>query len=155
VHASPGKGHALSQAAAQLCPGGLADPFLSTGDAAEVWEASKAVEFFPASHQPCATPSQSLSSQVVVTTTQPPQREARSPRGRGWRDHQPSPPDLLLTDIQPRTPQTEPSNLVFFQAGSQPTFGDIKRWRINRRPWERAPIINRPREQTPVPPSQL
>lgn len=62
---------------------------------------------------------------------------------------------LLLTSC-PLTfnhahPKTEPSNLVFFQAGSQPPFGDIKIWRINRCPWERAPITNCPWEQTQVP----
>lgn len=52
-------------------------------------------------------------------------------------------------------PNTEPSILVFFPAGSRPAFGDIKRWRRNRCPWERVPVANRPRKQNHVPASSL
>lgn len=97
----------------QLCPGGLAGPFLSMGDAAKVWEASKAVERFLASHQPCTTPSQPPSSQEVLTATKHPQPEAPFPRRRGWKDHQTSPPDLLPTDVQPRTSRDQAQQLGF------------------------------------------
>lgn len=90
--------------------------------------------------QPCITSSRYLSSQEVLTTTKHSQPLAPFCTWRYWKDQQISLIDFLPTDVQPCTSQDQTQQLGFLQAGSQPTFGDIKRWRINHCPWEHAPI---------------